>query len=243
MTVTTHTSFSDSRTIRGITYKVGNTFKCYASNNGALNSEGSGSAAALTVGETYTFKGYATDDDNGGALTSYPYLVGDSLGNTRGWYKENVFPYKTITLTYNANGGTGTLSSQSINWNSTFNLSNNTFKREGYKFVGWNVYRHSDSKWYVVSQGWMTEDEILANGYEKKIYENQSELTFNDSWVNDDEYSISEYTMYAVWEISGVVYIDNGTSFEPYLAYIDDGTNWNLYLMYVDDGTSWNIIS
>ena len=52
------------------------------------------------------------------------------------------------------------------------------------------------------------------------------------------------YTMYAVWEMSGgVVYIDNGTSFEPYLIYVDDGTNWNPYLVYVDDGTDWNMMS
>ena len=135
------------------------------------------------------------------------------------------------------------MDSQSIQWGETFNLSNNAFKREGYKFIGWSVCRHSDSKWYVNGQGWVSENDIASNGYEKKIYENQAPLTFDNSWVKDDEYTISEYTMYAVWEISGVVYIDNGTSFEPYLAYIDNGTSWDLYLMYIDNGTTWDIIS
>lgn len=49
--------------------------------------------------------------------------------------------------------------------------------------------------------------------------------------------------LYAQWKYSGVVYIDNGTTFEPYLPYIDNGTSWDLYLMYVDNGTSWDVIS
>lgn len=436
MAVTSHTSSTDKTTIRGITYKVGDTFKCYASYSGTVNSEGgSGTAAALTKDATYTFKGYATDDDNGGALTSYPYLVADSLGNNRGWYRENVFPYatytikynanggsgapssqtkthgvtltlsstkptrsgytfkgwalsqsdanngtwyyqaggtcgknenltlyavweenkltvnyysnyatsafedalntvgadknvkvwtydfyydndyssyglanysnssgsvymtrtgytgtgkwgtstsggslvdedtgyatgqalakalgkdissgnasvnvyaqwkiNTYTIAYNANGGTGNMSSQSVNWKETFTISNNAFKREGYKFIGWNLYRNDDSKYYVVGQGWLTESEILEGGYEKKVYESQSELTLDASWIRDND-GARTFTLYAIWEISGVVYIDDGTTFEPYLAYIDNGTEWELYLMYVDNGASWDIIS
>ena len=71
----------------------------------------------------------------------------------------------------------------------------------------------------------------------------EEEHVFGNSWVKGDEYTISDYTMYALWEISGVIYIDNGTTLEPYLAYIDNGTDWELYLVYVDDGTDWNIIS
>lgn len=202
----------------------------------------------------YTPTGYWGTSTNGGNLVyeDADYSTGQALAQALGKSlvsgnaSVNVYPQwkiNTYKFNYNANGGIGSIGSQNINWNSTFILSNNTFKREGYKFVGWNVYRHSDNTWFVIGQGWLTEDEILANGYEKKLYENQSELTFNNSWIDGDEYSISEYTLYAIWEISGVVYIDNGTTFEPYLAYIDNGTEWQLYLMYVDDGANWNIIS
>lgn len=149
----------------------------------------------------------------------------------------------TYTITYNANGGTGSMSSQTVEWQETFTLSNNAFKREGYKFLGWNLYRNADSKWYVIGQGWLTEDEILAGGYEKKIYENQDELIFDASWIKGNENVISQYTLYAIWEISGVIYIDNGDALEPYLTYIDNGTDWDLYLAYVDYGTDWYIMS
>ena len=96
-----------SRTIRGITYNYGDPFKCYAANGGATTSEGSGSASALKKGTTYYYLGYAWDEDNN-KLTSYPYAVGISPDSSiRGWYREDVFPYATYTITYNANGGSG----------------------------------------------------------------------------------------------------------------------------------------
>lgn len=148
----------------------------------------------------------------------------------------------TYIITYNANGGFGDVESQSIKLGETFVLSNNTFKREGYKFVGWNSYRNIDDKWYVDGLGWFTLDEIVAKGYRRRIYPNRQELTFDTSWMENNEES-RMFTLYAVWEISGVVYIDNGTALEPYLVYIDDGANWNLHLAYIDDGTNWITIS
>jgi len=201
----------------------------------------------------YTPTGYWGTSTSGGTLvneaTSY---TGESLakafGKTiaNGNDSINVYPQwnkNVYKFNYDSNGGSGYISQQSVEWLSTFTLSDNVFKREGYKFVGWHARRDKDMTWYVPNVGWLTDDEIIANGYTKRLYENHVELIFGDSWVSGDEYSISEYTMFAVWEISGVVYIDNGTSFEPYLAYIDNGTDWELYLMYVDDGENWNIIS
>lgn len=135
MAVTHHKS---SRTIRGITYAYNSTFVCYAANKGNGGSEGNGdSAKVLTKGDTYTFKGYATDDY--GNLTSYPYLVADSLGNTRGWFKENVFPYKTYTIKYNANGGTSAPGNQTKTYDTDITISNTTPTKTGYAFNGWNT--------------------------------------------------------------------------------------------------------
>lgn len=148
----------------------------------------------------------------------------------------------TYTIAYNSNGGSGNMSSQTVKWSSDFILSDNTFTREGYKFIGWNACRNDDNKWYVVGQGWLTEDEILEGGYSKKVYSNQDELTFDASWIKGNE-SARLFTLYAIWEISGVVYVDNGTALEPYLVYIDNGTSWDLYIAYIDNGTSWDIVS
>lgn len=41
--------------------------------------------------------------------------------------------------------------------------------------------------------------------------------------------------------LSGLVYIDNGTSWDAYEVYIDDGASWAQYIPYIDDGTSWTM--
>lgn len=41
--------------------------------------------------------------------------------------------------------------------------------------------------------------------------------------------------------ILGLVYIDNGVSFEAYLVYIDNGTSWDQYIPYCDNGISWDM--
>lgn len=162
---------------------------------------------------------------------------GNASVNVYAQWQENAY-----TLDYDPNGGIGDISPQTVAWQELFQLYDNTFTREGYKFIGWNAYRNEDKTWYVIGQGWVTEEEIIANGYSKKLYENQCELTFDNSWIKENE-EARLYTMYAVWEISGVVYIDNGTALEPYTVYIDNGTDFELYIAYIDDGTNWNIVS
>lgn len=205
----------------------------------------------------YTPTGYWGTSTSGGILIdeNADYSTGQALAKalgkdlSNGNASINIYPQWNINIYfiyYNSNGGSGNMDFQTVGWNETFTLLNNQFKREGYKFVGWNVQREIDRKWYALGSpenGWLTENEILAGGYEKKLYANQDELLFDMSWIKGETGIIHQYTMYAIWEISGVVYIDNGTTLEPYLAYIDNGSEWELYLMYVDNGTSWDIIS
>ena len=40
--------------------------------------------------------------------------------------------------------------------------------------------------------------------------------------------------------VSGVVYIDNGTSFDAYEIWIDNGAKWERYVAYIDNGSSWD---
>ena len=201
----------------------------------------------------YAPTGYWGTSTDGGTLVNHnaSFSTGQALAQafgkslTSGNASVNVYAQwqeNAYTLSYDSNGGFGDISPQTVEWGATFNLSNNTFTREGYKFLGWNAYRNDDDTWYVIGQGWLTNDEILAGGYSKKLYENQCELTFDTSWIRNNE-EARLYTMYAVWEISGVIYIDNGTTLEPYLVYIDNGTNWDLYVAYIDNGSSWDTIS
>lgn len=40
--------------------------------------------------------------------------------------------------------------------------------------------------------------------------------------------------------ILGIIYIDNGTTFEKYMVFIDNGTSWDQYIPYIDNGTGWD---
>ena len=39
----------------------------------------------------------------------------------------------------------------------------------------------------------------------------------------------------------GLVYIDNGTTFEAYQVFIDDGSKWEQYMPYIDNGSDWDM--
>ena len=118
-----------------------------------------------------------------------------------------------VKISYNANGGTGTMSSHETKYNETFTIKSNQFQRSGYKFIGWTVKRKSDSTnsdgtWYVPTYGWTKQSDINKNAYKKKIYSdvNNNPVTanLNDSWFGkkpdtEDKY-VDEFTFYAEWE-------------------------------------------
>ena len=80
----------------------------------------------------------------------FPYASSTSIGNTNYnavWFRgRNAADYLwsrltyqgTYTVTYNANGGTGTMSPSTVTYNSSFMTRKNAFTRVGYTFNGWN---------------------------------------------------------------------------------------------------------
>ena len=40
---------------------------------------------------------------------------------------------------------------------------------------------------------------------------------------------------------TGYVEIDNGSSFNNYIAFVDNGTSWDRVVPYIDDGSNWNL--
>ncbi len=63
--------------------------------------------------------------------------TGDTISYTDGFWKIPV-PDK-ITVSFNANGGEGTMESQTISTSEGGTLNANTFTREGYNFLNWNT--------------------------------------------------------------------------------------------------------
>lgn len=198
--------------------------------------------ATFTLG-TPTRTGHTFDGWTGSNGNTAQKTVSISKGSTGDKSYTAQWRANVLTIKYHPNGGKinsdkyninnnliGLISSSSVledKWNyntghtdGLYNAKTFGLTREGYKFVGWKLG----------SSGMTVFDQDDASVVPTDL---ASDLTTGDRTV----------TLYAVWEISGVVYIDNGTTLEPYLVYIDNGSSWDLYLAYVDDGTDWITIS
>ena len=106
----------------------------------------------------------------------------------------------TYKIAYNANGGTGTISTSTVTSGSNFTVAKSGFNRSGYSLSGYNVYRSSDKRWYT-SGGWATTSEISSGGYTKKLYALGASYTFDFSWTRGASAG-DTFTFYAVWKQS-----------------------------------------
>ena len=110
-------------------------------------------------------------------------------------------PKQKYTLLFDGNGGSGSISNQTVTMGDKFTLPSCTFTREGYRCIGWNVCRNADKTWYVVKHGWLTQQQITEQKLEKKLYANDSsaQYVFDSSWTQGCS-TVSTYTFHAVWE-------------------------------------------
>ena len=110
-------------------------------------------------------------------------------------------PKQKYTLLFDGNGGSGSMSNQVVTMGDKFALPSCTFKREGYRCIGWNVCRNADKTWYLAKHGWLTQQQITEQKLEKKLYANDSsaQYVFDSSWTQGCS-TVSTYTFHAVWE-------------------------------------------
>ena len=110
-------------------------------------------------------------------------------------------PKQKYTLLFDGNGGSGSMSNQVVMMGDKFALPSCTFKREGYRCIGWNVCRNADKTWYLAKHGWLTQQQITEQKLEKKLYANDSsaQYVFDSSWTQGCS-TVSTYTFHAVWE-------------------------------------------
>ncbi len=109
------------------------------------------------------------------------------------------YPETDYTLSFNANGGSGSMSSITAKYEEYFMLPANSFTNDGYDFAGWYLKRNDDDKWFVSSVGWKNEWEIPYDGHEKSEYPNQWYNSVDWSWINGND-SATSFTFYAIWK-------------------------------------------
>ena len=165
----------------------------------------------------YNFLGWNAYDKNNDLWYCY------SQNNELNWYKENECSSKYLyknrekfietndnyniiimyaqwsdeyIIDYNANGGIGETSSQTIHYNNPEQLITNNFSKDNNYFMGWRIYRSIDDSWYCYASNdnekkdWLKKSNCDKNGY--VIFKNEQIPNFNTI-------PSSNITLYAQW--------------------------------------------
>ena len=83
----------------------------------------------------YTFQGWSTSSS-----ATFGYSAGSSVSVSGSTTFYAIWKRNTITVTYNANGGSGGPGSQTVNTNSSFNINGSNYPtRNNYIFKGWST--------------------------------------------------------------------------------------------------------
>ena len=128
----------------------------------------------------YTFNGWYTAATAGSKVSSSTKI---GASNTTIYAQWTAVP-ATYTVTYNANGGSGTMTPSTATYNTNFVTSKNTFTRSGYTFKGWNEKADgSGTAWTLTSTG------VYENGNGTKPWK----------WTYT-----KNITLYAQWQKNGV---------------------------------------
>jgi uncharacterized repeat protein (TIGR02543 family) len=194
--------------------------------SGSMASETASSAAALTTNSLtrtgYTFSGWNTAADGGGIV----YADGASYGFGASVTLYAQWSADFFAVTFNANGGSGSMTVQSDN--TTTALSANSFTYSGYTFSGWSTQAngsgaaYSDGSDYsfnaalVVYAQW-TAASVVANTYVASFDSNggtgsmSPESSNTGASLSANAFSRSGYS-FSGWNTqangSGIVYAD-----------------------------------
>ena len=158
------TAYTDGQSVQNLTDANGATVTLFAqwspitytvsfNNNGgtgtmAAQTHTYGSSLALTS-NTFTRTGYGFAGWATSANGNVVYTNGQSVQNLASTQGANVELFAkwtpiTYTVSFNANGGTGTMAAQTHTYNASLALTSNTFTRTGYTFAGWATTADGD---------------------------------------------------------------------------------------------------
>jgi len=149
------------------------------------------------------------------------------------------------TVTLNANGGTCTSSSLTAarTKTNTFTSWNTKADGTGVNYnVGASYTAESNATLYIKADSSTVTNNVDLPTATKTGYKFLGWATSPTAigGTTGSYTPTGNVTLYAIWEAQGLVYIDNGTTLEPYSIWIDNGTSWDQYMAYVDNGTSWD---
>ena len=160
----------------------------------------------ITSRENYDFKGWNTQQDGTGTY------VNETSNYVSPLYA--IWTPNAYTITFNGNGGTTTVDSLEVAYETTQNndVSQYIPTRQAYEFLGWYTYPTGGVQVYD------------ANG-----------LCTNDGtyWLNDICVHTEDYTLYAQWKALNIAYGRPNEVWNLYYVYKKANGNWYSSIMYV----------
>ena len=153
----------------------------------------------------------------------------DDPTNDRPGYFTYKAPPISITISFNANGGTGTMENQVIRPTVDNTLKANTFTRQTHKFIGWNTQADGSGTSYtdkqVIQANTLNSNTTLYAQWIKHGWEFENEATWNSS---TDELKDQKW-----------IYYRNGQRVENELIYVNGtykGTGVSMHNYLIENG-------
>ena len=196
----------------------GGTSKFYLKYNTSWCSDEDGTTTITSITKPtrtgYTFGGYYTG--TGGSGTQIINSLGSIVGS-KTYITENDILYaywtaNTYSIKFDANGGSGSMSNQSMVYDKESNLSTNKYSRQGYYFVGWSTKKEG------------VQSAIPAYGQINDYIRYKDETKVNNLATS------GTVTLYAIWLDTwanhGTVPNGTGASTDPYIIDSAEDLAW-----------------
>ena len=144
--------------------------------------------------ENYTFTGWNTAADGTGDTYADGAIVNFSADTTlyAQWTQNPV-------ITFDANGGKGTMGTQTVNPNEATDLTANSFTRADYDFTGWNTAKDGTGKAYADKANITTNENVTLYAQWALHKYHVRWLNLNGAVLKEGYYTCEENAGYDMW--------------------------------------------
>ena len=194
-----------------LTHSVSHNNYHWGASNGGTGTVNSAFEGATTIGCYSWWTGNVGRGHTAGSISASGYIYASSSGGSNTWNNQTVTATASYTVpaldswsvTYNVNGGEGTISN-SIKWyGENLTLSDGTgFTRANYNLVGWNTAADGSGTHYDLGETY-SGNAALALYAEWVLNAITLKTKINDTWVDGTLYM----KINGNWEIPHIGYI------------------------------------
>lgn len=175
----------------------------------------------------YEFIGWNTNSSGAGISYSNGQTITPSGDMTlyAQWKKKEVY----YTITFDNNGGSGSMSSKTVSAGTSFYLPINTFTRSGYEFVGWNTNSYGTGTSYTDGQIITPSGNISLYAQWKKIEEEQEQVSGSHQGHDYVDLGLPSGTLWATCNVGATKAEEYGDYFAWGETESKDMFSWNTY--------------